>query len=228
LTAGALLCGECGTSAIAPRPTLGDTERHDRRTLLEAIAREASARGSAATDRASAPAMRTSAAHHASAPVDRADVAVAPDSVPAPSVAGSSVPDSAAGASVLDSGRHAAAGAEEPPVVARSGALFSLVFSTGESVRVSGSGLVGRNPAAREGESFDYLVQIVDPERSVSKTHFEFGVDGDRLWIADRGSANGTRVGLDLVDPIDLVPGERMRIPRGTRVGIGDQYVDVH
>ncbi|MGD8166844.1 FHA domain-containing protein [Herbiconiux sp. P16] len=191
LTAGALLCGECGTSAIAPRPTLGDTERHDRRALLEAIAREAPGRSGAATS-------------HAAPLVEGVTVSDAP-----PLPAGLGTP-------------------AEPVVVTRSGPLFSLVFSTGESVRVSGSGLVGRNPAAREGESFDYLVQIVDPERSVSKTHFEFGVEGDRLWIADRGSANGTRLGLDLVDPIDLVPGERMRVPRGTRIGIGDQYLDVH
>ncbi|WP_382306298.1 FHA domain-containing protein [Herbiconiux sp. UC225_62] len=199
MTAGALLCGECGTSAIAPRPTLGDTERHDRRALLEAIAREAP--GQAAT--ATSPGAPAVPAMPATPLVD-------------------DVPVAAATAGPIETG-------DVPePAVARSGPLFSLVFSTGESVRVSGSGLVGRNPAAREGESFDYLVQIVDPERSVSKTHFEFGVEGDRLWIADRGSANGTRLGLDLVDPIDLVPGERMRVPRGTRIGIGDQYVDVH
>ncbi|SDZ12581.1 FHA domain-containing protein [Herbiconiux ginsengi] len=196
LTAGALLCGECGTSAIAPRPTLGDTERHDRRALLEAIAREAPARAG----------VPSHTGAHARPLVDDDDV------------------DDVDGVSPLPAEPGTPAEAD----VARGGPLFSLVFSTGESVRVSGSGLVGRNPAPREGETFDYLVQIVDPERSVSKTHFEFGVDGDRLWIADRGSANGTRLGLDLVDPIDLVPGERMRVPRGTRIGIGDQYLDVH
>ncbi|MCS5719888.1 FHA domain-containing protein [Herbiconiux sp. CPCC 205763] len=205
LTAGALLCGECGTSAIAPRPTLGDTERHDRRALLEAMAREASASAPAhaapahVSSKPAAPHAHGVPAHAASAPAHAAPSA--PPEAPSPA---------------------------DPAAVSRSGPLFSLVFSTGESIRVSGSGLVGRNPAAGEGESFEYLVQIVDPERSVSKTHFEFGVDGDRLWIADRGSANGTRLGLDLVDPIDLVPGERMRVPRGTRIGIGDQYLDVH
>jgi predicted component of type VI protein secretion system len=93
---------------------------------------------------------------------------------------------------------------------------------------VAGSGLVGRNPVAADGERVDYLVQIVDPHRSVSKTHLEFGVDGDTLWIADRGSANGTRFNLDLLEPIELSPGERMRVPRGTRIGIGDQWFDVH
>ncbi|WP_066039048.1 FHA domain-containing protein [Herbiconiux solani] len=106
-------------------------------------------------------------------------------------------------------------------------ALFHLVFSTGESVRVSGSGLIGRNPVPDAGERVDYLVQIVDPQRSVSKTHLRFGIDEGELWVADRGSSNGTRVGLDLLEPIDLVPGRAQRVFRGTRVGIGDQYFDV-
>jgi hypothetical protein len=121
--------------------------------------------------------------------------------------------------------RHAA---PPDPAARRAGPLFSLVFSTGESIRVSGEGLVGRNPAPAAGERFDYLVQIVDPERSVSKTHLAFGVEEGELWIADRGSSNGTRVGLDLVHPVELTAGERVRVPRGTRVGIGDQWFDVH
>ncbi|MCS5722591.1 FHA domain-containing protein [Herbiconiux sp. CPCC 203407] len=181
LSAGALLCGECGTSAIAPRPTLGDTARHDRKALLDAIVRE----------------QRRTAALQQPAPAQPT-----PEHPP----------------------RHAA----PPPAARRTGSLFSLVFSTGESIRVSGDGLVGRNPAPAPGERFDYLVQVVDPERSVSKTHLAFGVDEGELWVADRGSSNGTRVGLDLVDPRELVAGERVRVPRGTRVGIGDQWFDVH
>jgi hypothetical protein len=215
LTAGALLCGECGTSAIAPRPTLGDTERHDRRALLDAIAREAAAvkpAPEAAVDR--------------SDPFDRIGL-LEPDRPLGPAAPAAAPVEAVAPVESTQSVEPAPPAPAEP-AAARGTALFSLVFSTGESVRVSGSGLVGRNPAPREGESFDYLVQIVDPERSVSKTHVEFGVEDGRLWIADRGSANGTRLGLDLVEPIDLVPGERMRVPRGTRIGIGDQYFDVH
>ena len=163
LSIGALLCGECGTSAIAPRPTLGDTAHYDREALRQAIAAE----------------RRPT---------------------------------------------HAV------PPARRSHALFSLAFSTGESLRVAGSGLVGRNPVAGAGEHFDYLVQIVDPSRSVSKTHLEFGVDGEVLWVADRGSSNGTRVALDpaaSAEPIDLAPGIRLDLRRGARVGIGDQYFDI-
>jgi hypothetical protein len=203
LSAGALLCGECGTSAIAPRPTLGDTARHDRKALLDAIVRE----------------QRRTAALQQAAPAQAPDQQ-APVEQPAPQQ-----PAPAQQPTPEHPPRHAAPPA---PAARRTGSLFSLVFSTGESIRVSGEGLVGRNPAPAPGERFDYLVQIVDPERSVSKTHLAFGVEEGELWIADRGSSNGTRVGLDLVDPVELTAGERVRVPRGTRVGIGDQWFDVH
>jgi hypothetical protein len=213
LSAGALLCGECGTSAIAPRPTLGDTARHDRKALLDAIVREQ--RRTAALQQA-APAQ----APDQQAPAQPAPIQQAPVEQPAPQQ-----PAPAQQPAPEHPPRHAAPPA---PAARRTGSLFSLVFSTGESIRVSGEGLVGRNPSPAPGERFDYLVQIVDPERSVSKTHLAFGVEEGELWIADRGSSNGTRVGLDLVDPVELTAGERVRVPRGTRVGIGDQWFDVH
>lgn len=186
LSAGAVLCGECGTSAIAPRPTLGDTARHDRRALLAALTAEAAARA-------------------ATPPAPRAATPPAPPAAATP-----------------------------PPPTA-----FTLVFSTGESIRVHGPGLVGRNPQPADGERVDYLVQLIDPQRSVSKTHLAFDVDGDTLSITDRRSSNGTRLvtppDLDAApgDPsarprsIELEPGMRMPVPRGSRVGIGDEWFDV-
>lgn len=58
------------------------------------------------------------------------------------------------------------------------GDRFVLQFSTGESVTVSGAGLIGRNPAAQPGEYVDQLVSIFDVGKSVSKTHLEFGQEG--------------------------------------------------
>jgi hypothetical protein len=101
---------------------------------------------------------------------------------------------------------------------------YVLQFSTGESVQVSGTGLIGRNPAAQPGEFFDALVTIVDHERSVSKTHLEFGEEEGQFWVADRFSANGTIVR----DPERIArrsePGKRTRVSRGARVEIGEQF----
>ena len=57
----------------------------------------------------------------------------------------------------------------------RAGERFVLQFSTGESFTVYGSGLIGRNPRSEPGEYFDQLVRVLDPSRSVSKVHLEFG-----------------------------------------------------
>lgn len=105
--------------------------------------------------------------------------------------------------------------------------VYRLSFSTGESVEVRGSGLVGRRPITQPGEHVDQLVAISDPARSVSKTHLEFGLEGDDLWICDRYSGNGT-----VARPLgglarQCEAGRRYRVERGTRVDIGDQWFDV-
>jgi hypothetical protein len=102
-----------------------------------------------------------------------------------------------------------------------------LAASTGERVIVSGSGLVGRKPVATEGESFDQLVALTDPTRSVSKTHLEFGVDGGELWVLDRFSSNGSAVVGSDGRRRECEPGRRYRVARGSRVEIGDQYLIV-
>jgi len=102
-----------------------------------------------------------------------------------------------------------------------------LAASTGERVIVAGNGLVGRKPVAAEGETFDQLVTLADPGRSVSKTHLEFGVEGGELWVLDRYSSNGTAiVGAD-GQRRECEPGRRYRVSRGSRIEIGDQYLIV-
>lgn len=104
------------------------------------------------------------------------------------------------------------------------GDRFVLQFSTGESVTTTGSGLVGRNPLPEPGEYFEQLVRIVDPTRSVSKTHLEFGQEDGTFWLSDRYSGNGTIVREPDARPMRCEPGKRYRIARGTRVDIGEQF----
>jgi hypothetical protein len=101
---------------------------------------------------------------------------------------------------------------------------FVLQFSTGESVTVSGAGLVGRNPASQPGEFVDQLVTIFDAGKSVSKTHLEFGQDSGRFWVSDRYSTNGSTVRQPDAEPKRCDPGRRYYIARGTRVDIGEQF----
>ena len=104
------------------------------------------------------------------------------------------------------------------------GERFVLQFSTGESVSVGGTGLIGRNPMAEPGEYVDTLIAIVDPGRSVSKTHLEFGQDGPFFWVSDRYSGNGSVVREPDREPRRCEPGKRYRVSRGARVEIGEQF----
>ncbi len=118
---------------------------------------------------------------------------------------------------------------EETRIVQRGrhGERFVLQFSTGESVTVAGTGLIGRNPTAEPGEYFDHMVAISDPGKSVSKTHLEFGQDAGVFWISDRFSGNGTNIREPDVEPRRAEPGKRYRLMRGTRVDLGEQFVVV-
>jgi hypothetical protein len=104
------------------------------------------------------------------------------------------------------------------------GQRFVLQFSTGESVTVFGTGLLGRNPIPQPGEYFDQLVPLSDPGKSVSKTHLEFGQEGGAFWVSDRYSGNGSVAREPEAAPRRLVAGRRYRVVRGTRIDIGEQF----
>jgi len=103
-------------------------------------------------------------------------------------------------------------------------APFVLQFSTGESIIVTGAGLVGRNPVAQPGEYVEHLIAVVDAGKSVSKTHLEFGQDDGRFWVSDRYSTNGSTVRPPDAETRRCEPGRRYFVVRGTRVDIGDQF----
>ncbi|WP_165070149.1 double zinc ribbon domain-containing protein [Marisediminicola senii] len=145
------------------------------------------------------------------------DAAPGRDSGNAPGSAASSGTTSAS-ASASDLGETRLAADTE------TGDRFVLQFSTGESVAVTGFGLVGRNPRPEPGEGIHQLVRVLDPTRSVSKTHLEFGQDDGAFWITDRFSGNGTTVSEPDAKPYRCEPGRRHRIARGTRVDMGEQF----
>ncbi|MFT4029091.1 MAG: FHA domain-containing protein [Protaetiibacter sp.] len=101
---------------------------------------------------------------------------------------------------------------------------YVLQFSTGESVVVAGTGLIGRNPSPEPSEFVDELVPIFDVGKSVSKSHIEFGQESGRFWVSDRYSTNGTIVRQPGAPPVRCEPGKRYLIERGTRVEMGEQF----
>ena len=91
-------------------------------------------------------------------------------------------------------------------------ANFTVTLDSGESVIVSQNALLGRMPQPAEGETFEHLIVVVDPSRSVSKTHLELGIDGTSIWIADRNSGNGSIVREPGVVPRRAQPGMRYEV----------------
>jgi predicted component of type VI protein secretion system len=104
---------------------------------------------------------------------------------------------------------------------------FTLQFANGDSISVASGGLLGRNPIAATAEVGERLIIVTDPDRTVSKTHLEFGIEDGSFWICDRFSGNGTTVQEPGRPARRLVPGRRYRIERGTLVGIGEQAFSV-
>jgi pSer/pThr/pTyr-binding forkhead associated (FHA) protein len=105
------------------------------------------------------------------------------------------------------------------PVVDQPSTTAELALSDGRRVVVDGVALVGRNPAAAVDVQ---LVRVVDPGRSVSKTHLQVAVSPSGVWVADRGSTNGTVVTLpdggQVVCPVD----HPVRLRVGATVRFGD------
>lgn len=121
----------------------------------------------------------------------------------------------------LEETRRAPLRADERPVddTPLDPRAVALELSDGRTLPVDGVLLVGRNPV---GTGREKLVRVVDPARSVSKTHLQLGVDALGPWVVDRGSTNGTLV--TLADGQQIVCGaeQRVRLPLGSTVSFGD------
>lgn len=104
---------------------------------------------------------------------------------------------------------------------------FTLVFSTGERAQVVGRGLIGRMPVAPANETWDHLIVVSDPSKTVSKTHLRVEALAEGLMVTDLDSANGTVVSMPGIAAERLAPHERVILRPGASVGIGDQSFTV-
>jgi hypothetical protein len=119
----------------------------------------------------------------------------------------------------------AAPGALPPGGLRRAQAMVR--FDDGSVVRVPSLGLIGRDPEAAAGERVDAVVRLDDPQRLMSKTHAAFGQDADGVWVADRGSRNGTQLLSPGGDVVDVAAGERVRVPVGWTVQVGGRTFEL-
>jgi hypothetical protein len=113
------------------------------------------------------------------------------------------------------------------PVAVAAPTSYVVTLDTGQAMTVSGPGLVGRAPQVVPGERCDHVIAIDDPERSLSRTHARFGVDRGGFWVADAGSGNGTVVVLASGQSVPVAPEQRVVVPSGSTVRIGDRTFTV-
>ncbi|UPO77686.1 RDD family protein [Arthrobacter sp. Helios] len=108
------------------------------------------------------------------------------------------------------------------------GAGRLLTFDDGATVRVAGTALLGRNPAAGIGESTDQLIDFADMGRSVSKTHLHLQADGaSGLWVTDRNSTNGSSIVAPDGRHVALEAHSPILAPTGSTVYFGDRHFTV-
>lgn len=106
-------------------------------------------------------------------------------------------------------------------------APYLVTLDTGEVMSVTGPGLIGRMPRPVPGERCDHVIVVDDPERSVSRTHARFGMDGGAFWVSDAGSGNGTTLRLPGGRVIPVPADQRVLVPSGSTIQVGDRGVRI-
>jgi hypothetical protein len=102
--------------------------------------------------------------------------------------------------------------------------LGTFRFSTGRTVPVAGTILVGRSPKPPANPSGTVeLVEVPSPRHDVSRTHLEVRVEGWQVLVVDRGSTNGTVITIPGRQPQRLRAGEPFPLPVGGSVSLADE-----
>ncbi len=114
------------------------------------------------------------------------------------------------------------------PIIPRPSALrWRLEVPGSGSLVVESSVFVGRNPVARPGFSDSAVLAVVDPDKSLSKTHALFETDDADLWVTDLHSTNGVVVSLSDGSENLLEGGVRTAVPSGATVYLGSVPIAV-
>ncbi|GAB3521659.1 RDD family protein [Arthrobacter monumenti] len=100
-------------------------------------------------------------------------------------------------------------------------------FDDGRDVALADEALIGRDPAARMGETIGQLIDFHDQGRSVSKTHLHLRVEGATVWVTDRNSTNGSAVTAADGQRRSLAAEEQVLAAPGSTVHFGDRSFTV-
>jgi hypothetical protein len=93
------------------------------------------------------------------------------------------------------------------------------------AVTVDAPLFLGRNPTATIPAA--KALGIEDPAKSLSKTHALLEVDDGVLYVSDLDSTNGVWVVPAGEDAIEVLPGQRVVVPAGADLELGDVVIQV-
>lgn len=98
---------------------------------------------------------------------------------------------------------------------------WSLTLHDGSVRYISGTVLLGRDPARVEGWESAGLLVINDPERTISKTHAAIDCSGEEFFLVDLHSTNG--VAIIAPDGTETIPfdGARTAVAVGATIELG-------
>ena len=105
---------------------------------------------------------------------------------------------------------------------------WRLVFPDGApAVPVDGSLFLGRNPTVAAGFPGARAIPILEPGKSISKTHALLELVDDRLYVHDLDSTNGVWVVPVGGEAIEVVPGTRREVLPGFDIELGDTTIKI-
>ena len=166
------------------------------------------------------------------APVSMAAPAVsAPVQQPVPP-AGPAVPARHGGASAMPKVPQAPTPQASAPQQAAprpsfaSAPTLAIIVDDGQRIEVDAQIVLGRAPEQTPADA--QAIAIADSTRSLSRTHLRVApADGEALWIEDTFSANGTRLQAPDGSTQPLPRGQRVKVPVGTVLLLGERRLSV-
>lgn len=102
-----------------------------------------------------------------------------------------------------------------------------LLLDTGQVVPLEGAVLLGRDPVGVGPWAGSTPVPVVDPERSISKTHLVIRLEETRALVQDLGSTNGTIVVAPDGSMTHATPGAAVDAAVGSTVRFGERSLTV-
>lgn len=103
---------------------------------------------------------------------------------------------------------------------------LAIIVDDGQRIEVNAPIVLGRAPEQTPSDA--RAVTIADSTRSLSRTHLRVApADGDAMWVEDTFSANGTRLQAPDGTTQPLPRGERVKVPLGTVLLLGERKLSV-